>query len=236
MTEQTNEEVLDGLLKAGEDIINPFELQVGGPEGIDNADVPVRWCITTNMVSQMEKDGIVDPHILLVSYNPKHDIEMARVLVPVGELMTYVRFSKAGTMKLFGWIINGEPGRRQIKKEFLGKERGVYNTDLIFGGSPEEDIKGTYMGTAREVEIPSDVFGAEPPAQLKWLANLWTEDRIQDECHFRRRLIFALTIKWVFVLLVGLISVFFRVLTNTALTLGGWWHNTRWKYCWRPYK
>ena len=76
--------------------VNPFELTIGGPEGIDNADVPVRWCITPRFIDKMEEDGVKDPHILLVSFNPITNEEVSRTLTPLAELMTYVRFYQAG--------------------------------------------------------------------------------------------------------------------------------------------
>lgn len=172
----------------------PFELKVGGPDGIDNADVPVRWCITPDFVTQMEKDKVVDPHIVLVSVHPIYG-EMSRHLAPLADLMTYVRFNRAGKMKLYGWIVDGSEGRKVMYKNFMQKTKGDWNTDLINGwdNEPRSDIRGTYTSTGRSVEIPKDVFGAEPNPKIKWFVNLWHSNRIQDECHFRKRMRFLLS-------------------------------------------
>lgn len=217
--------------------VRPFELKVGGPDGIDNADVPVRWCITPEFITQMEKDGVVDPHIVLVSVHPRFG-EMSRHIAPVGDLMTFVRFNRAGTMRLFGWIVDGKDGRKVLHRNFMQKTKGAWNTTLIdkWGNVGREDIDGTYIGTARNVEIPPDVFGKEPNPTVKWFVNLWHSDRLQDECHFRQRMILAFTLKWIPVLLWVATLVTFRLAASLMFVSIGWRQNVTWKNIFRPFK
>lgn len=220
------------------DTVNPFELQVGGPNGIDNADVPVRWCITPEFITKMEQDGIEDPHIVLVSVDPNPGRgEMSRHLVPVGELMTYVRFTRAGDMKIYGWIVDGSCGRRALHSDFLGRARGKWNTQLVNGwaGTPEENIEGAYVGTRRDVHIPTDVFGKEPPRWLKWYANLWHSKPANDQCEFRKRVAIGIP-KIVPVAVVGLLLTTIKVFMGSVVALAGWRHSVQWRYAWRPFK
>jgi len=241
-TENTNETFTteDGL-HTHEEKASPFELKIGGAEGIDNADVPVRWCITPEFVTQMESEGITDPHILLVSYDPDVDrhhslAQMNRVLVPVAELMTYIRFTRPGNMKIFGWIIDGSVGRKYLHKMFTQKSDNSWRTDVIeYDGSPVKDISHAYIGASRDVFIPYDVFGSEPNPKLKWFANLWHDEGLQDECHFRKRLILAVTLKWFPVALWIVFILSFRVLRGIVLSIAGWPQNVVWKYMWKPF-
>ena len=139
------------------DKITPFELQVGGPEGIINADVPVRWCITPELVTQMAEDGVVDPHILLVTYHSEVG-EMTRQLVPVANLMTYARFYRAGTTKILGWIVDGSVGRKELHKQMLGRRWGEWNTTLVNIEGQPIDVPHTYRGTTYPVNVPEDAL------------------------------------------------------------------------------
>lgn len=228
-----------------------FELQVGGTEGIDNADVPVRWCVTPELVSQIEQKGYVDPHVVIATvqvYDQPHrnlaeiSPDMDRQVVPIADLMTYVRFTKPGTCRVFGWIVDGSRGRKYLHQYFKDKSHGEYTVNLLDQYDGDFRINHKHFNfnvvalSKKDILIPDDVFGAEPPGWIKWLANLWVEERTQDECHFRRRVIFGLTIKWIPVVLVGLLIVGFRVIVNSILTLGGWPQKAIWKYSFRPYK
>ena len=110
----------------------PFELIVGDETGeIMNGDIPVRWCVTPELVKELEDNNIVDPHVLLVSATQKGQ-EMQRQLVPITELMTYVRFTKAGDQNLFGFIVDGAKGRKKLHNLYLRKISGSFYTDVIY--------------------------------------------------------------------------------------------------------
>jgi hypothetical protein len=176
---------------------NPeFELIVGEANGeIHNADIPVRWCVTPTLVKQMEDAGIIDPHVLILTAT-KSGQEIQRQVVPITELMTYARFTKAGDMRIYGWIVNGKMGRKKLHKNLTRKVSGRYETTLVdtWDGTPYEKIGDlSYAHVSMHVEIPTGVFGKEPSPWVKWFSNLWHESRTADQCHFRRRMIFAFT-------------------------------------------
>ena len=217
---------------------NDFELIVGSETGeIMNGDVPVRWCITPQMVKKMEEDGVEDPHILLVTATPTGK-EMDRKLIPLTELMTYVRFKKAGEMKLYGFILNGNRGRKHLHSTYMKKVDNEYATEVIFyyTNEPHDDLPFAYKKTSVNVIIPDGVFGKEPHPLIKWYVNLWHSSKPVDECHFRRRMILAFTLKlvpfivWTFMLLLG------RVALTFLFTLAGYWHQINYKVIFKPYK
>lgn len=219
----------------------PFELIVGDETGeIMNGDVPVRWCVTPELVKQLEDDKIIDPHILLVTATEAGGYEMQRQLVPVSELMTYVRFTKAGTMKLYGFVIDGAAGRKDLYSRYNRKSCGDYDTTIMFPytGKPHDDLFGEYTRTEVTVEIPAGVFGKEPGPWMKWFVNLWHNNsgRVVDQCHFRQRAGLAFTLKWIPVLIWTTFLITMRVLLTGAVALAGYYKNVNFWRSFRPFK
>lgn len=229
----------------------PFELIVGDTNGeIQSGDIPVRWCLTPEFVTELEEQGIVDPHILLVT--AYHDIasvrEMQRKLIPVGELMTYARFTRSGKMSLHAWIVDGALGRREIHHKLSQKICGAYGTTVfdVYGKPKSADELTIFMAEARcelkfakyvgvDVLIPNGVFGKEPHPLVKKYVNMWHDGRIVDECHFRRRMILAFTLKWIPVLLWTVLLASSRVLAAGFLTVAGWRKACDWKHIFHVY-
>jgi len=70
-----------------------------------------------------------------------------------------------------------------------------------------------------KVNVPKEVFGKEPRQWLKNIVTLWGDTRLNDDCHWHRKIAFFFIIKiWlvIFVLVFGLIvnslAVFFAVI------------------------
>jgi len=209
----------------------PFELIVGEKNGeIHSGDIPVRWCVSADQIAKMEKQGVQDPHVLLVTTTPSGH-EMQRQIVPLTEFKTYARFTRAGKMNLHAWIIDGVDGRKKLK-EHTKKYGGEYVTTLFDYGEPI--APGNYdkflLQTSLEVIIPAGVFGKEPSPAIKWFANLWhSKDRVADECEFRRRLILAFTLKWIPVLLYIVLYSAFRVGLALGFAGAGFYSWIDWK-------
>jgi len=218
----------------------PFELIVGSETGeIMNGDVPVRWCVTPELVKQLEDDDIKDPHILLVTVTDDAQ-EMQRQLVPIAELMTYVRFTKAGDMKLYGFIVDGACGRKKLHSTYMQFIANEYATDIIFyyTGQPHDYLPFVHDRTEVTVSIPADVFGKEPGPWMKWFVNLWHNSRskVVDECHYNRRVMIAFSLKWLPVLIWAAMLIMFRVGVAGAVALAGYYKGNKFWRSFRPYK
>ena len=218
----------------------PFEIIVGDPGGeIQNGDVPIRWCVTPTLVKNMEDDGIKDPHILIVTWNKKSNPQiMQQQLVPLADLMTYARFTKAGESKIHAWIVDGATGRKDIHKRFVERNRsGSVNVIAYYDNQPvpPSEVDALYALTSATVSIPDGVFGKEPPRWLKWFVNLWHEKKVVDECHYRQRTIFAFTLKWIPVLAWTLLQISLRVGFASLITLAGFRKVPKWKYVLKPW-
>lgn len=230
--------------------VAPFELLIGKDGGrlIDNGDVPVQWCVTPELAVDLEEKGFTDPHILLVTAHLLTGAIMMRKLIPLTEIKTYVRFSKAGESRIGAWIVNGATGRKQLRKTFLDSTNGTYNTDIYltddggyddFNLSNVGEVMRAELGITNyiyeDVKIPANVFGAEPSPWVKWYTNLWCTTRVVDQCNFRQRMLFAFTIKLVPIMIWTALMVLVRFLWCTLHLFGGFINRVHFSRVFRPY-
>ncbi|MCK5020146.1 MAG: hypothetical protein KAS32_24120 [Candidatus Peribacteraceae bacterium] len=217
-----------------------LELIVGEKNGeIFSGDVAVRWCLKPELIQEMDKEGITDPHILLIT-NYQYDRWTAlehRHLVPLSQMMTYVRFSKAGKSSIHAYVINGgkHKNRRKMKSNLLGKTGGEYDTTLLYDNESQAKIsinESRYIGyTQIDLTIPEGVFGKEPGPRLKWFVNHWhSNEKVQDECEFRRRMVLAFTLKWPFVMIEALGYFIVRLLLVILWAVLGAHYDIRYKH------
>jgi len=217
--------------------INPlpdFELQVGDDitNEILNGDVQVRWCITEELIDVLNESGVKDPHILLISTKTGSRAEMSRQLLPVTQLKTFVRCTKAGQVNIHAWIIDGSEGRKELRRKYLRKVDGSYSTDLLdYNGTVYLHLNsGVAKYTVAEVVIPEGVFGKEPGPRMKAFVNLWHSSKVVDECNYRQRKIIAFTLKWEAMIIFTLLSLTFRLLWATILIACGFRRMVNWTY------
>lgn len=207
-----------------------FELQVGDKnQEILNGDIQVRWCITEELIDILNDTGVIDPHILLISAAKGDCSEMSRQLIPLTQLKTFVRCTKAGDVTLHAWIINGSDGRKAINKKFLRKVVGRYDTDML-GYTGEGYTSGYEVAkyTSLPVVIPAGVFGKEPSPRMKKFANLWHSSKTVDECNYRQRLIVAFTIKWEAMIVYAIIAMVVRSALALFVAGIGYRKNVNW--------
>lgn len=225
-----------------------FELFIGDKGGlIDNGDVPIRWCITQEYINKLEEDGVIDPHVVIASFAPmrknKPDedyfVEMDRKMVPLTELMTYLRFTRAGNAKVYAIIVDGNEGREELHKRYMRKSSGEYPEIVsTYSDSLYDDLPFAVKHTSVIVEIPANVFGKEPSPWMKWYVNAWhdTSNKIVDECHYRRRWMIAFGIKWMAFIPLTLLGITLRVGIATLLILSGYGKKVNLRHAFRPYK
>jgi len=230
-----------------EEIIDKFELIIGDAGGkIDNGDVPIRWCITKEYVESLEEQGIIDPHVLIASYAPRtkgedknFTKEMDRRMVPLTELMTYLRFTRAGKAKVYGIILDGSEGRKELHNKYMkvgweGRPEIVDTYDDVL----HNDMDFCVTTTSEIVEIPANVFGKEPSPWMKWYVNLWHEKngKVVDECHYRQRFLLAFTLKWIPVIIWSVGRILTRVAVAGGFAICGWHKEVKFFRSFRPFK
>lgn len=190
---------------------------------VQSATVPVRWCVDKATLDELKKMDVVEPYLLLVTVFGGR--EMSRQLAPLSQLMDFVALRHSGINTIYATIVfpvnkqKSESGYDALWRMFLKRKGGTYDTDLV--GSDGKFIKeivcwrkNTWNLEFAEVVVivPGQFFAKEPAKWERRWVNLWFEDdRVRDQCQFRRRRILAYTIQplavlvWIIVrFLVGL--------------------------------
>lgn len=232
-----------------EEILLDFELIIGDAGGvIDNGDVPIRWCVSPDFVKKLEDKGVVDPHVLITSYAPKsiyncedpvYVHEMDRRLVPLAEMMTYLRFTRAGVAKVYGILLDGACGRGELNRKYLRLRNGSYDAVVDrYSDTLYEDIDHSIARTSNLVDIPTNVFGKEPSPWVKWYVNLWHDSRskVTDECDYRKRKLIAFIFKWELWIPFILTVITYRALFAGTIALAGYFKKVKFLRVFRPYK
>jgi len=207
-----------------------FELQVGdNNQEILNGDIQVRWCITEELIDALNESNVVDPHILLISAQKGSRQEMQRQLIPLTQLKTFVRCTKAGDVILHAWIINAVGGRKEINKKFMRKLHGDFATDMLdYAGEGYTAGREIAKYTSLPVVIPAGVFGKEPGPRMKRFVNMWHSNKAVDECNYRQRLIIACTIKWEAMIVYALVAMTLRLMLSFFVAGCGYRKNVNW--------
>lgn len=220
-----------------ENMNTSFELIVGPADGvIENADVPVRWCVSSELVQQMEDAGVENPYVVIAT-SDKDGYNEWRTVVPLGDMLVYARFYRAGEQNIYAIIIDATNDPQTIKRterKWTQKDYGEFEAVMQRDGdfARSADDAPVHAATEASVIIPEGVFGKEPSPWVKWYVNLFHgKNKVDDQCEFRRRAILAFTLKWI---PVTLWSVFYVVVSAVVLGafalagftswLGGWRH------------
>ncbi len=224
-----------------------FELFVGDKGGeIINGDVPIRWCITQEYIQKLEDEGVIDPHVLIASYastsNDKDSnfyLEMDRKLIPLTELMTYLRFSRAGKAKIYAIIVDGSSGRAELHNAYLRRRQGEYDAIIsTWTDELHDDLPFFVKSLSEFVEIPAGVFGKEPSPWMKWYVNFGhnSSNKVVDECHYRRRWLIAFGVKWMAVIPFTICLIIMRLGVSVFLSLAGYPKKVNVLKSFRPFK
>lgn len=222
-----------------------FELIIG--EGkkkeINNASVPVRWCIDSQFLKRMDETGIVKPHVVIAAFD-KWGQEHVREMVPLAEMKVYLAFHKPGNYDICAWIFNGEMGIPKLKKRMIAKSDGSYRTDLIHDGTifakiafdEDEDDIATCAFTYSNEYIPENAFAKEPAPWLKWYANYWYDEKPRDACDFRKRVGLAFAFKWFPMALFALFKMVAALLLGAFGILLGFYKLVHWDRIIHPFE
>lgn len=205
-----------------------FELRLASDD-VTTGAIPVTWCLNQEMLNALKEDGMENPQVVIITHPvEKYSIQKeSRVVVPLTDLMAYVDFKSAGLNKIRAFIEDGRTSG--ISTKYLSRnERGFYMRDIF----EEENVGWSYGfpfndGTNKyepeweaseiEMEVPQGIFAPEPPEWEKQWVNHYYENKVTDQCGYRRRRIFAYTIQFPFVFVVQVIRL---QITLLALLLG----------------
>ena len=196
-----------------------LKLKVGDEKGeVQNANVPVRWCVDKETLEKIQQDGVKNPHILLVTTDGRY--EMTRQLAPLEQVIEYVQFQRPGINKIYATIVWEKSGKyNDLWETYLQKERGRYATSVINYDGNLCRLTGSVESTVENVNIPDELFAKELPRWIQKWVNLWFKTRPEDQCCFRRRMITAFTIQPPIVFLWLILRIGFGALAAFFLLL-----------------
>jgi len=215
-----------------------LELVVGKEDGvIDNASIPLRWCINEETMKKLE--GLKNVKILIqVRYDSYTE---DRFMVKLSNYMTYIPCRRAGEVEISAYIVSATSNKRSLNYALdtvfmmrdgasynrninidctVGKELYVKYDDVSFGHCEVvEVVHDTYT-----VKIPKNVFGKELPKWFDNLVNRYLSSKTYDECGKRRRVMGFLFVRSWFMMLDVLASELRMILMFFGAFLFGWYH------------
>jgi len=181
-----------------------ISLVLGEEDGqIHNADIPLRWCISSEGLDKLREKGVSNPVVLIAAF--KGNNELSRQVLPISKVKTFLRFTKAGNCQIHMWIVDGD----MIKK---GK---LLDISLInYYNEVKDDFYGDYIYChyTEQLKIPKEAFGKEPPPLLKWYNNWGFSKKESDTCKFWQRLLFFGWNKWIIMLGYALLNIFASII------------------------
>lgn len=192
---------------------------------VQDAVIPIRWCLTREELKELEKREAKNPHLLLVVTHENQEVD--RYLVPISQMLAYIQFHKPGENRILATVVwqYGDDVYK-FRKEFLQQSsRGYYEQHVLnYGG--KNLLRGfNYPRLDQQTEItvmvPAELFAKEPPAWEKWWVNLLFNSKPQDQCQFRRRRMIAYSIQPLFVLFIVPILAIVRFLAASVLLFLG---------------
>jgi hypothetical protein len=187
-----------------------FQLQISDVDATSGS-IPVSWCLDAETLKLLADEKVRDPQIIIcvAPVNTEEDplryrsSKEVRKVVPLKDLMTYVEFRTSGPNRIWGLV--SFKSKKEAKDYYLDKKDGSWNTSIL--NSNGDDYARWLLETETEaarlskeyttmtspinVDVPAGVFAPEPAAWEKAWVNHFFKDKVVDQCHFRKRRLFA---------------------------------------------
>lgn len=201
---------------------------------VQNAIVPVRWCVERETLEALRQKGVKKPYVLIVV--PSEFGEDDRWLAPLEQLVEYVQFQQSGKNYILATIVWVEKDGRpfNLDERFLWKKSDKYEKYLVNFDHQSDDHGGyekinpelrsivNSLGFARiEVVVPEQLFAKKAPEWEQRWVNLWYEAKPKDQCQYRKRRVLAYTIQPPAILLWMMLRTLFCVIMAAFLLMCG---------------
>lgn len=174
----------------------------------ENPTIALRWCIDPSDRAKLIKLGANNVFVLInVLYE---NMAEDRYVCHLEEAMTYVGFRFPGTHTIYARIVWRNGDKKSVKKMnnyYLERySRRSYRNSVLTGNSDDgfcldniglSDLHALDLPEAEPVEVAVDNghFAKEPPAWVSNWVNWLYRFPPEDQCEFRRRTIWAFTLK-----------------------------------------
>lgn len=187
---------------------------------VDSGTIPISWCVSKKTLDKLALFCIKEPQVVLcVSPKPEGCRHFSsreyRKVVSLKDLMTYVEFRYPGENRIHGFIsFKSKSGTRD---QFLCKSRRSYHTHILNDAGDEWTTWHNLIeGSSRDVvsvDVPTGCFAPEPPAWEQAWVDYHFPDKCIDQCEYRRRRIFAYTLRPILMI--------FNLLFRMLILIGG---------------
>ncbi len=216
--------------------------------GSADAVLPLGWCITPKTLETIERQKIINPHLLILLIGMLPDpnysnstepaaktiysfYEEQRLLLPLKQGMEYIEISRPGKYRLFATIVGDRDSEiEDLRYKYLGegKERYVERNGDI--SSPNLSLQRAVI----DVEVGAEFFAHEPAEWEKRWVGRWLGPA-KDQCQFGQQRIFAYSAQPLLLALGWLLVFLTRLLKALLLTIGGY-RKVNWLAVARPDK
>lgn len=213
---------------------------VGGVEKLDSATLPICWGDFKDEVAQKQPS-----RILVVDVTERQlKEESAHIRMNVGwrydfpleQQMAYIQLHCPGKHHIAVIALSSEISREVARREaarYLSRDGRTYRRSIDLDHLREEVDSSMYDDSFVacdfiEIDVPEELFASEPETRFQKLLWQWVNGdspKPIDECQYRKRFLFAFTVKpflslslWMCSLLAAVCRGLFRVFTALLLT------------------
>lgn len=193
-------------------------MKIGIDPEIQGTSVPVRWCLSRDELNKLAETGEKAYILLLVvsdTDQTRSDSE-TRYLIPLGQMMEYIKFYIPGKYKIFSTVVWKKYEDNDLRKCFLRKAGDGYYSNSLYNYYGKELFLDGFnvcdFGVHKfEISVPKEVFAKEPPAWEKKWVNLFWGGKSTDQCHYRKKRLFAYSFQLI---------LFLPILASIELAVG----------------
>ena len=187
-----------------------MDLVIGKKDGsIDNASIPVRWCLTKPLLDAINESDYINPQVLiqveyLSNYNNfdgEYVAHTDRHLFSLDQFIAYIPLSRAGQVNVSAFLVGITEGeskcyaRSLLDRHGNGSSYWIENLDTrtsgyVYSRSLDRDVQIDFIAKALDykLQIPEEVFGKKPPAWIMNLVNRYGNGKLVDQCALRRQM------------------------------------------------
>ncbi len=210
-----------------------LELQID-PKSLGDSVIKLGVCLRKDVLEILRKKQMTDPHLVVVSISKKehycstkkdplfeYQIE-EMIMRPLKEAMVYLPFHKAGEHIVKAFIVSASDHKYSTLYKWF--EDTDWGRNISVGTLTGKIILRNHHliqrigDTSKGINVDPNFFAPEPSPTLKKWVNLFFRSENVDECHFRKRALFAFTLQPVLIIL----SILFRLASTVIAAFLGY--------------
>lgn len=204
---------------------------------VNDSVLPVSYCLSDQALNLIKYRGMLSPHMLILvaertivpGSKPDDPIysyeEVSRQLVPLKQGMFYVQFPRSGNFLIKGLIVNSKDNKFSSLYTDCIRHQWEFCIDDITGTLNRHRRSNVvhFGDAALNVTIGKEFFAKQPSGMVASWVNLLFADKPADQCQFRKRALFSVTVQPLMLLVwLLLLAVPFRAILAVIATILGY--------------